>query len=416
MGPSIKILNGHPDDTEVAVGTEGEVCVTGACVTAGYLMREHMAADPNVEAYSKPSSPVGRMLRTGDKGYVDADGYLQLVGRFKEIINCGGEKVSPLEMEDQLLTNVTSIETCVCFASPADMLGEVVGVAVVRKAGTPEEVYPTLPEIRDGLPNVVPRFKPRVLVIMDAIPKGPTGKPKRIGLAQMLRIPAVEMTEDAVYRVEGKAVPGTTTGEGLAPLMKLDKFVPIGGLPQDDQPLKATPVWDFPLTIHLDVSPDLGPPQQSLHTLVIEDSLCNEYKLEVTTTGPPNSEEGKHTTKEWKIPREEVQEALNYVRARTHEYGMDWSAKIGEHGRYEDWCSTLVVSDPHKKLTHQWDLGCSCTPPGKLIRLLKLLELEQPELPPGYDEARDWVPPPNWPGPKGGGPPPEIKILSVEHL
>ena len=102
MGPRIKILAGHPEDAELPHGTEGEVCVEGACVTAGYLMREHMAQDPNIEAFSLPTSSVGRMLRTGDKGYLDAAGYVQLVGRFKEIINCGGEKLSPLELEAQL--------------------------------------------------------------------------------------------------------------------------------------------------------------------------------------------------------------------------------------------------------------------------------------------------------------------------
>jgi acyl-CoA synthetase (AMP-forming)/AMP-acid ligase II len=89
MGPHIKILAGHPEDVELPIGTEGEVCVAGACVTGGYLMRDHMSQDPNIEAFSLPSSSVGRMLRTGDKGYLDANGYLQLVGRFKEIINCG---------------------------------------------------------------------------------------------------------------------------------------------------------------------------------------------------------------------------------------------------------------------------------------------------------------------------------------
>ena len=68
-------------------------------------------------------------------------------------------------MEDQILTNVPSVETCVCFASPADLLGEVVGVACVTKAGS---ANPTIEQIRDGLPQVMSRFKPRVLVIMDA--------------------------------------------------------------------------------------------------------------------------------------------------------------------------------------------------------------------------------------------------------
>ena len=377
MGPNIKILNGHPDDTEVAQGMEGEVCVAGACVTSGYLMRDHMAQDPNIEAFSLPTSGIGKMLRTGDKGYVDEHGYLQLVGRFKEIINCGGEKISPLDMEDQLLTNVSSIETCVCFASPADLLGEVVGVACVTKAGSAD---PTIEQIRDGLPQTMARFKPRVLVIMDAIPKGPTGKPKRIGLAQMLKLPAVEVTGDLVFRVEGK-------GDDMKPTQRLAAlwFAEVATL---------SPVFEFPLTINLNVSPDLGNYHRTEHILRIEDSLCMEFKLEIVTFAA-----GCPVPIEFPILREEVFEALNYVRDRAHEYGMDWTAKIGENGRYEDWCSTLTVSDENKTMVHQWDLGCSCTPPGKLIRLLKLLDCGQgTEAPPDYDPSKE-PPPPVWPGP-----------------
>ena len=64
------------------------------------------------------------MLRTGDKGYLDGDGYLQLVGRFKEIINCGGQKISPLEIEERLLA-VAGVESCICFAVAAHLYGEV---------------------------------------------------------------------------------------------------------------------------------------------------------------------------------------------------------------------------------------------------------------------------------------------------
>ena len=213
LGPSIEILKCHPDDSAVERGVEGEVCVTGECVTAGYLIREHMASDPNIEAYSLPSSTVGRMLRTGDKGYLDGDGYLQLVGRFKEIINCGGEKISPLELEDQLLS-VTAVQTCVCFAAPAELYGEVVGVACVTKAG---HEPPTIDAIRAGIKESGQRFKPQVLVHMDAIPKGPTGKPMRIGLAKMLKLPTV---------IDSKGMPTYTihgTGNDLGTLVLHEK-------------------------------------------------------------------------------------------------------------------------------------------------------------------------------------------------
>ena len=349
MGPSIKILDGHPRDEELPQGAEGEVCVVGACVTAGYLMREHMSADPNIEAYSLPDSSVGRMLRTGDKGYLDADGYLQLVGRFKEIINCGGEKISPLEMEEQLL-RVEGVETCVCFASPAELLGEVVGVACVVRAG---EAPPTLASIRDGLPGTAQRFKPRVLVLMDAIPKGPTGKPKRIGLAKMLHIPAVDQTEDATYKVEG-------VGDSLGELQKLSNTG------------KFVLVWTYPLKISLDVSPDLGGADRTLHTLVVQDSLWHDYRLTITSYASDDP-----TTMDFNIEQQEVKEAVEYILRTTdpEERGMKWVARCGENGRHEDWCGEVVVDDGKKKATHFWPNGCSDTPPGKLMRLLKVLEM-----------------------------------------
>ena len=346
MGPTIKILAGHPSPLELPRGVEGEVCVSGPCVTAGYLMRDHMSQNPNIEAFTPADSPVGRMLRTGDKGYLDADGYLQLVGRFKEIINVGGEKVSPLDMEDQLL-RVTGVETCVCFASPAEMLGEVVGVACVPKAGLP---WPTLQELSEGMPHTAARFKPRVLVIMDAIPKGPTGKPKRIGLAKMLGIPAVSPAEESTYRVEG---------EGAA----------IGEPTRVSESGARLPVWQFPLTISLEVSPDLGDEHRLLHELRIEDSLCMEFALTVSAFIC-----GSAVPIDMKIEPDEVKEALECVRRTTEERGMQWKAKCGEHGRCEDWCGEVTVSDGGKTLSHYWESGCSDTPPGRLMRLLRVLE------------------------------------------
>ena len=183
MGPDVTVR----DDAgaRLPAGVEGEVCVAGPCVTAGYLMRDHMAADPNVEAHHVLAG--GRVLRTGDKGYVDADGYLHLVGRFKEIINVCGEKISPLAVEEVLL-DVPGVATCVCFAAPADECGEVVGVACVAAAGA----TPTLAALRAACRGrVAQAFHPRVLVRQQEIVKGPTGKPKRIGLAQQLGVPPV---------------------------------------------------------------------------------------------------------------------------------------------------------------------------------------------------------------------------------
>merc|ERR1719316_1991921 len=125
-GPNMGIMDG--DTTKfLPVGQEGEVVVKDGPVTAGYEFREHMDCDPNIEAFGDG------WLRTGDKGWIDADGYLYLSGRFKEIINRGGEKISPFEVED-VMRKHDAIQDVIAFAAPHEDLGEVVGVAIVKKA------------------------------------------------------------------------------------------------------------------------------------------------------------------------------------------------------------------------------------------------------------------------------------------
>ena len=190
-GPEVMVLMDPPADCRpVAPGSEGHVCVRGACVTAGYEYRGHMGVgnNPNDEAFTAEG-----FLCTGDKGYIDSAGHLVLVGRFKEIINRGGEKISPFEVEDALLGHA-AVRDMICFAMPHELYGEVVGAAVVLRAG----VSLTLDELRGfgvsrGLNG---KWLPEALVTMNTIPKGPTGKPARINLAQKLQLPALRDAPD----------------------------------------------------------------------------------------------------------------------------------------------------------------------------------------------------------------------------
>ena len=228
----------------------------------------------------------------------------QLVGRFKEIINCGGEKISPLELEDQLL-GVAGVETCVCFATPAELLGEVVGVAcVVKQGATP----PTLDELRAGITTVGHRFKPVVLVYMDAIPKGPTGKPKRIGLAKQLNLPAL-VEGVAVYEARG-------SGDKLAPLMHHAKD--FWGK------VHVVPAWTFPMVMRLEMNPDLDPIERSTHILEIDDAGCNGIQLMVTCYV---GEKGEHPLPvEFPITKEHALEAVKDMMLRATEKGLEWEA------------------------------------------------------------------------------------------
>ena len=101
-GPTVAVLQPSPDDVSVEPGAEGEVVVRGACVFGGYELRAHLGYDPNEGAFATTDAH-GAWLRTGDKGWLDERGRIHLSGRFKEVINRAGEKVSPLAVEHALL-------------------------------------------------------------------------------------------------------------------------------------------------------------------------------------------------------------------------------------------------------------------------------------------------------------------------
>ncbi len=153
-------------------GTRGEVCIKGPTVIDGY--EANPAADE--------AAFTGGWFRTGDEGYLDIDGYLYLTGRLKEQINRGGEKVSPLEVDEVLLRH-EAVAQAVTFAVPHEKLGEDVAAAVVLVPGTAA----TEAELRQHVGRSLAAFKiPRRVVFCDDLPKGPTGKLQRIGLAQRL--------------------------------------------------------------------------------------------------------------------------------------------------------------------------------------------------------------------------------------
>jgi len=183
-GPTMRIMAASPATDFLEPGEVGEVAVKGGPVTPGYELRDHMDTDPNLEAFSSEG-----WLRTGDKGWLDRDGYLYLNGRFKEIVNRAGEKISPFEIEDALRGH-ESMQECIAFAAPHEELGEVVGIAAVVKPGHVISIR----ELRAWClkhERLQPKWVPHCLICLPAIPQGPTGKPMRIGLAQKLGLPVL---------------------------------------------------------------------------------------------------------------------------------------------------------------------------------------------------------------------------------
>jgi len=174
-GPQVRIAD-EALDKLLDHGATGEVVISGPNVTPGY------EGNPKANESSFFMIDGQRWFRTGDQGAFDSEGYLCLTGRLKEIINRGGEKISPLEIDAVILAH-PEIEQVVCFAVPHPKLGEDIAAAVVLKEGSKLDE----PAIRDFIAQQVSAFKvPRSVVILDEIPKGATGKIQRIGMAKSL--------------------------------------------------------------------------------------------------------------------------------------------------------------------------------------------------------------------------------------
>ena len=170
-GPEVRVVD--EKGQAVPQGERGEVVIRGPNVTKGY--------DSNPEANAVAFTKDG-WFRTGDQGTFDADGYLTITGRLKEIINRGGEKISPREVDD-VLSEHPAVAQVVTFAMPHPSLGEEVAAAIVLREGVPA----TEQEIKDWAAVRLIDFKvPRRIVFLEEIPKGATGKLQRIGLAEKL--------------------------------------------------------------------------------------------------------------------------------------------------------------------------------------------------------------------------------------
>lgn len=169
-GPDVAIMD--QSGNILPNGATGEVVIRGTNVTSGY--------ENNPSA--NQSAFIAGWFRTGDQGRFDEDGYLFLTGRLKEIINRGGEKIAPREVDDVLMQHA-DVAQAVAFAVPHPTLGEEVAAAVVLKPGASA----TDTEIREFAAAQLADFKvPKEILILDAIPKGATGKLQRIGLADKL--------------------------------------------------------------------------------------------------------------------------------------------------------------------------------------------------------------------------------------
>jgi acyl-CoA synthetase (AMP-forming)/AMP-acid ligase II len=171
-GTEIAVLD--DDWRPVPAGERGEVAVRGPSVVSEYL---------DNPAATRAAFRDG-WFRTGDVGRLSADGYLSLVGRVKELINRAGEKISPYEVEDVLLSHPAVAEAA-AYPVPDETYGEQVGVVVVLRGAAGAEVTP-----RELIAYCVDRLaafkRPARVTILPEIPKGPTGKIQRRHLAGLV--------------------------------------------------------------------------------------------------------------------------------------------------------------------------------------------------------------------------------------
>eukprot|EP01121_Diplochlamys_sp_Union-15-3_P019866 TRINITY_DN7588_c0_g2_i2.p1 TRINITY_DN7588_c0_g2~~TRINITY_DN7588_c0_g2_i2.p1 ORF type:complete len:204 (-),score=47.73 TRINITY_DN7588_c0_g2_i2:63-674(-) len=172
IGTNVEIGILHPEKEELLPNdTIGEICIRGKNVTHGY----HNRPEANKEAFTKNG-----WFRTGDQGLLDKDGYLRLTGRIKELINRGGEKISPVEIDGVLLSH-PDVAEAVTFGVPDEKYGEDVNAAVVPKEGRDLKEQ----DIKDFVKSKLAEFKvPRKVFIVTEFPKTATGKIQRRIVAQ----------------------------------------------------------------------------------------------------------------------------------------------------------------------------------------------------------------------------------------
>lgn len=171
LGQGVKVAILDDAGNEVA---EGEICIKGVNVTKGYINNPKA----NAESFT-----TNGFFRTGDQGKKDEDGYVIITGRIKELINRGGEKISPIEVDNALSAH-PAVSEAVSFAMDSEMYGQEVGAAVVLKAG---KAAVGADELKAFVAEKLSRFKvPSKIWFTEHMPKTATGKIQRRIVAETM--------------------------------------------------------------------------------------------------------------------------------------------------------------------------------------------------------------------------------------
>jgi acyl-CoA synthetase (AMP-forming)/AMP-acid ligase II/acetyltransferase-like isoleucine patch superfamily enzyme len=192
VGPEVAILDIETMQP-LQAGMEGPICVRSEPCFRGYGIL-HGSVSPQEQPVSFLP---GGWFNTGDLGHMDTDGYLYITGRSKEIINRGGEIISPMEVEEAI-NGHPDIQACVAFSTQHSVLQEVVGLLVVPEPNRPRVDLPTLQEYL-GEGRLAAAKWPQCLVYIDAVPKSHTNKLLRVKLGQRFSLPEIN---DSMYAIE----------------------------------------------------------------------------------------------------------------------------------------------------------------------------------------------------------------------
>ncbi|KAF3480824.1 uncharacterized protein GIQ15_06171 [Arthroderma uncinatum] len=200
-GPDLAILDIEQPMQRAPTGATGRICVRGFPVFTGYM---------TPQGIDKSAFDAAGWFDTGDLGYMDEEGYLYITGRSKEVINRGGEIISPLEVEDAIISAAQDpssilfgrVTEALAFSTPHDVLQEAVGAVIVTPAGCKR---PDLRQIHEALKDRLDQPKwPVVLVYMDGVPKS-HNKLRRIQLSRRLGLETLTdktLTSECHYEAE----------------------------------------------------------------------------------------------------------------------------------------------------------------------------------------------------------------------
>ncbi|KAF5386410.1 hypothetical protein D9757_006671 [Collybiopsis confluens] len=203
-GPYLSIRDPSNIERELPRGMTGAVSVRGLPTFAGYEVSPDINAPLDTSAFSSEG-----WFDSGDVGYMDNDGYLFITGRSKEIINKGGEVISPFEVEEAIISAAKDyVKYTLAFSIEHDVLQETIGVVIVPVPGRPIiSLSQLLDLLRDHLH---PSKWPFAVVYMSDVPKNSAGKPLRINLAQRLNLPRMSDAFPVISRHFDAVVPPPT--------------------------------------------------------------------------------------------------------------------------------------------------------------------------------------------------------------